>query len=191
MPASKIGDSRQISKSTPELSGCTGESGSLPVSRRALIGMVVATGSTPPLPEGARLHEVLDRSRAWLAIDVELDQLTLAWQDEESRLAKDFGWLRLPELEQRSHSEARAIYALDDQIKVLTKRRWALLETLETLPSIDIHDVLGKLTVAMRAMRHEDAVGFDLLAEAVRELSVQRCRTCGAVLIPPDLLAQG
>jgi hypothetical protein len=76
-----------------------------------------------------------------------------------------------------------------DQIAALTKRRWDLLETLETQPARDLHDVAGKLAVAVRAMRHEDAIGFDLLAEAVRELASRRCHACGAALIPPDLLA--
>jgi hypothetical protein len=117
--------------------------------------------------------------------------LTVAWQDEESRLSNDFGWLGLPEPEQRAHAEAREIYVLDAQIKALIEQRWALLEALEALPAYGIHDVAAKLAVAVRAMRHEDAIGFDLLAETVRELSAQRCRACGAALIPPDLSAQG
>ena len=135
--------------------------------------------------------EVLVRSRIWLAIDARLYQLTLAWQDEESRLAKDFGWLGLPESQQRAHPQAREIYVLDAQIKALIEQRWALLEALEALSAYGIHDVAAKLAVAVRVMRHEDAIGFDLLAVAVGELSGQRCRACGAALIPPDLSAQG
>jgi len=187
MPASKVGDSRKTPELMPDVSGCYGESGSFPMSRRALIGMAVATGSMPFLPEGARLQEVLGRSRTWLKIDAQLDRLTLAWQNEEARLAKDFGWLGLPELEQRAHPQAREIYVLDAQIKALIEQRWALLEALEALPAYGIHDVAAKLAVAVGAMRNEDAIGFDLLAGAVRELSAQRCSACGAALIPLDL----
>jgi hypothetical protein len=166
-----------------------GDCGRLPaITRRSLVGATFVTsglvcGRAGP-PGG-----VLAQSKTWLAIDAEVDRLTLAWQDEEVRLARDFDWLCLPEVEQRRHPEARLICAVGDQIAALTKRRWDLLETLETQPAQDLHDVAGKLAVAVRAMRHEDAIGFDLLAEAVRELASRRCHACGAALIPPDLVA--
>ncbi len=161
------------------------------VSRRDLLGGVLAAPSLAGSPSPRRPAYALLQSRTWLALDAHLDALTVAWQDEESRLSNDFGWLGLPEPEQRAHAEAREIYVLDAQIKALIEQRWALLEALEALPAYGIHDVAAKLAVAVRAMRHEDAIGFDLLAETVRELSAQRCRACGAALIPPDLSAQG
>jgi hypothetical protein len=160
------------------------------ITRRSLVGATIAVPAIA-CERGGTTGQVLVHSRTWLAIDAELERLTLAWQDEESRLAKDFGWLALTGPEQHAHPQAREIYVLDAQIKALIEQRWALLEALEALPAYGIHDVAAKLAVAVSVMRHEDAIGFDLLAEAVRELSGQRCRACGAALIPPDLSAQG
>jgi hypothetical protein len=71
----------------------------------------------------------------------------------------------------------------------VTERRWDLLEALEGLPATDIHDVAGKLVVAVRILRHQDAIGFDLLAGAVREFAGLACSTCGAALMRPDFKA--
>ncbi|MGC1301795.1 MAG: hypothetical protein WA840_05415 [Caulobacteraceae bacterium] len=140
-------------------------------------------------PSSGGQDAVLPYSRAWLALDAELDRLTLAWQEEETRLARDFHWLGLPEADRRAHPEARTLYALDDQITTLMERRWALLETLEALPATDLHDVAGKLAVAVRLLQDQGAIESDLLAEAVRELAGRACPACGVRLIPPDLLA--
>jgi len=186
MPSSKVWATSKLSAD-----GAAESSQLRPISRRLLMGAAFTASTTLGFGDLSPSCEVLVRSRIWLAIDARLYQLTLAWQDEESRLAKDFGWLGLPESQQRAHPQAREIYVLDAQIKALIEQRWALLEALEALPAYGIHDVAAKLAVAVRVMRHEDAIGFDLLAVAVGELSGQRCRACGAALIPPDLSAQG
>jgi hypothetical protein len=165
-----------------------GDCGRLPaVTRRSLVG---ATFVPSGLGRGlaGRPDDVLVQSRAWLAVNAAVDRLTLAWQDEEGRLARDFDWLKLSTMAQRNHPEGRQIHALGERIAVLTARRWELLETLEATPAVDLHGVAGKLAVAVSAMRHEDAIGFELLAEAVRELAGQRCRACGATLILPNCL---
>jgi hypothetical protein len=158
------------------------------ITRRTLVGATAIAAPTLSCRR-PRAGEVLAHSRTWLALDAELDQLTVAWQDEEVSLARDFDWLGLPEPEQRSHPEARLICALGERITVVTERRWDLLETLERSSATNVHDVAGKLAVAVRAMRHEDAIGFELLAAAVREFAGLTCPACGAALMPPNLLA--
>jgi hypothetical protein len=180
VPASdRIGSSDRASE---------GVSSATAMTRRALVGATIAA---PAFAHGgtARSSDALARSKAWLAMDAEIEQLTLAWGDEEVRLFRDFNWPRLSEAEQRAHPEGRLIHALGDRINALYDQRWEVLEALEKSPAGNLHDVAGKLAVVVRVMRHEDAIGFELLEQAVRELADQRCRTCGAALIPPDLLA--
>ncbi len=43
--------------------------------------------------------DALALSKAWLAIDAEIDRLSLEWQAQESSLATDLEWLRLPDLQ--------------------------------------------------------------------------------------------
>jgi hypothetical protein len=163
-----------------------GDCGRLPeITRRTLVGAVAA----PALAHerAGRAGEVLTHSRTWLALDAEFERAMLAWQEEESRLGGAF--LPKPDAEQRRRPEAALLNALSDQMDALDERRWELMEALETLPAADLHDVAGKLAVAVRAMRHEEIIGYELLAMAVKELADQRCRTCGARLMPSDLLA--
>ena len=166
-----------------------GDCGRLPkITRRTLVGAAVVA---PALAHGGTAWpgDALARSKTWLAMDAEIEQLTLAWGDEEVRLFRDFNWSRLSETEQRAHPEGGLIHTLGDRIDTLYAARWDVLDALEKSPAGDLHDVAGKLAVVVRAMRHEDAIGYELLEQAVRELATQRCRTCGATLIPPDLLA--
>jgi hypothetical protein len=168
---------------------CDGDESVAQVSRRALLSGVCVTSAMTHLPLSEQRGDALARSKAWLAMDAEIEQLTLAWGDEEVRLFRDFNWPRLSEAEQRAHPEGRLMHALSDRIEALYAARWEVLGALEKSPAGHLQDVAGKLAVVVRAMRHEDAIGFELLEQAVRELADQRCRTCGAALIPPDLLA--
>ena len=163
---------------------------SLEITRRSLVG---ATAAAPVLARErqGRSGEVLALARTWLALDAEMERVMIAWQDEESRLARDFGWLGLPEEQQLIHPEGRLMAALDTQLDAVIARCGELLEILESQPAADIGDIAGKVAVAAGITKHEEAVSHELLAAAVREMAGQRCRGCGALLIPTDLLTQG
>ncbi|MGC1304385.1 MAG: hypothetical protein WA840_18620 [Caulobacteraceae bacterium] len=148
-----------------------GDCGRLPaITRRSVFGATLAT-PTLGLARPAASGDALAHSKAWLAIDAEIVRLTLEWQAQESRLARDFNWLKLPEPERRSHHEARELYEINGQIEALAAQRRDLLDILERLPSTDLSDIAGKLAVAVGAMQGSDVLGFELLAQCAHELS--------------------
>lgn len=164
----------------------TGDSARLPaVSRRTLLGAVAA----PSLCDAVRTprsNETVAHCAKWLATDFEIDRLSLRWAALETRMAREFGWLALPEAERRALPQAAEMFVIERRLDELSDERERQLETLATLRAGDLHGVASKLAVAARLLQPEAEPAYRLVADAVRELAHLRCPGCGAPCVPPD-----
>jgi len=134
-------------------------------SAATLAGGKVSAAAEPQQDEGAKL------CAQWLHLDVKIGRLQERWRKLESWLARNHGWLRLSEAEQRALPWSREFLEIDGCLEVLVEKRDALLESLPATGSANLGAVIAKLAVVERliwADEHPEA--HALIAGSVQDL---------------------
>jgi hypothetical protein len=152
------------------------------VSRRVLIGAASAT----PLLASARPvspNDVTARCDEWLAIDAEIDRLSLRWSDLETMLVKERQWRKMTPDQREALSPTEEMDAIDVQLEGLFEQRRQGLDVLTALVARDMRGVASKLQVAVKVMDHQRGDGFELFKGAVAEMQDVRCAHCGAPIV--------
>lgn len=116
----------------------------------------------------------------WLAIDTEIDQLSRNWAALETRMAREFSWLSLSQVERQALPQAAEMFEIEERLDRLSDEREHRLTSLAKLKAKDLHGVASKLAVAARVLRHEDGPAHQLVADAVKALATRCCPDCGA-----------
>lgn len=149
------------------------------VSRRVFI----VAASAAPVVAGAGGAAVPDaavaRCAEWLALDAEIDRLSLHWSDLETILVRQKRWERMTPEERGELLPSEEMDAIDEQLKPLFEQREAWLEALSTVRARDIYGVAAKLEVALQVMVHQQGDGYDLFKATMDELRTARCPNCG------------
>lgn len=149
------------------------------VSRR----VVIVAASAAPVVAGAGGAAVPDaavaRCAEWLALDAEIDRLSLHWSDLETILVRQKRWERMTPEERGELLPSEEMDAIDEQLKPLFEQREAWLEALSTVRARDIYGVAAKLEVALQVMVHQQGDGYDLFKATMDELRTARCPNCG------------
>lgn len=163
-----------------------GDSSRLPApSRREIIG---AAASVPAAASAARVcppsDDLVARCAAWLALDLEIDRLSLRWSELETEAVREFGWFNLTRAQRSRVPMAREMGEIDHRLTDLFKARKSGLAALKRIKPTDIHGAASKLVVAARLSLcgGEDVNGF--IAEAVGALATLKCPCCGAPYAP-------
>lgn len=153
-------------------------------SRRDVIG----AAALAPVVSSARVcppsDDLVARCAAWLALDLEIDRLSLRWSELETEAVREFGWFNLTRAQRRRVPMAREMGEIDHRLTDLFKARKSGLAALKRIKPTDIHGAASKLVVAARLSLcgGEDVNGF--IAEAVGALATLKCPCCGAPYAP-------
>jgi hypothetical protein len=157
------------------------------VSRRT----VLAVGSVVPVAGGLltdvcapQADDLVARCAQWLALDLEIDRLSLRWSALETTAVREFNWFALSRAQRRAVPLAAEMDQIDARLNELFKVRRRGLKALAKLPARDVHGVASKLVVAARISQYEDGGAHRFIADAVRTLAVLRCPNCGAPYAP-------
>lgn len=92
----------------------------------------------------------------WLAVNADVQSCALRWGEVEARLAARHDWFKLTEAARRSLTEARELYAIDQQIEALTHRRNCLLNDLLKLRVCSQKAAAARISVAAELIAEED-----------------------------------
>ncbi len=144
--------------------------------------MVISASQTAPV-------DTVAQCAAWMALDLEIDRLSLRWSQIETTMAEKHDWFRLTQAQRRALPQAAEMYEIDERLKVLFRQRRLDLKGLVKLKAESLHAVASKLAVAARILQYEENTAQPLIAAAVRELAGARCEKCGVSLLP-DLPAR-
>jgi hypothetical protein len=156
--------------------------GEAKLSRRTVIGAAAASpvlGGTP-----LASNQTVARCADWIALDLEIERLTLRWSKLETLMMREYGWFALTEVEQRALPEAAEMFEIDARLETLSFQRDRLLKPLSRLPADTLRGVASKLVIAARLMEHEENPAQPFVASAVRELADMYCQVCGAAHVP-------
>lgn len=151
------------------------------ISRRTLLGAasvapVVGSATSAPL----LANDMVARCAEWLALDLEIDRLTLRWSQLEALMVREHHWFGLTNVERRALTEAAEMYEIDDTLEALFRQRERMLEPLSSLKADTLHGVASKLAVAARLLQYEEHPAQALVASALRELAGMCRPDCGA-----------
>ena len=153
------------------------------VSRRVLIGAASAT----PLLAGARptspSDDVTARCDEWLALDAEIDRLSMRWSDLETVLVKEKQWHKMTPDQREALSPTEEMDAIDEQLEGLFEQRRQGLDVLPILVARDMRGVASKLQIAVKIMGLQRDDGFELIEGAAREMQGMRCAHCAAPIV--------
>lgn len=153
------------------------------VSRRVLIGAVSAT----PLLAGARpaspSNDITALCDEWLALDAEIDRLSLRWSDLETVLVKEKQWHKMTPDQREALLPTEEMQAIDERLKGLFEQRRQGLDALPALVARDMRGVTSKLHVAVKVMDHQRGDGLELFRGAVGEMQGVLCAHCGAPVV--------
>ena len=157
------------------------------ISRREVLGAAAAgpaSGSMSAVICGPIASDLVARCSEWLALDLEIDRLSLRWSTLETQAARDFDLFRLPSAARRALPMAAEMHDIDARLETLFKARSKGLKALRRMKPIDGHGAASKLLVAARASQYEGGEIHDLVMEAVEVLATLKCPACGAPYVP-------
>lgn len=120
----------------------------------------------------------------WLALDLEIDRLSLRWSSLELQAAREFDWFKLSTVNRRALPMAAEMADIDARLEQLFKDRAKGLKALRRTKATDGHGAFGELVVAARISQQDGGDVHALLAEAVEILATLTCPTCGAPFAP-------
>lgn len=153
------------------------------VSRRILIGAASATPLLASASPTSPSNDLTARCDEWLALDAEINRLSLRWSDLETVLVKEKEWHKMTPDQRVTLSPTEEMHAIDEQLEGLFEQHRQGLDVLPTLVARDMRGVACKLQVAINVMQHQRGEGFDLIDTATREMQSMPCAHCGAPLI--------
>jgi hypothetical protein len=159
--------------------------GGATLSRRAVIG---ATTAAPVIGAGPLAsNDTVAHCADWIALDLEIDRLTVRWSNLEAVLVRGYGWFSLTSVARRTLPAAAELFEIEDRLEILEQRRERSLEQLSHLPANTLHGVATKLVIAARLLEREEHPAQPFVASAVRELSDMCCAGCRAAYIPAGI----
>jgi hypothetical protein len=156
-------------------------------SRRAVIAIAPAAptiGAMVVEPCTPHVDYLVSRCAEWLALDLEIDRLSLRWSELETAAAREFNWFRLSQTQRRAVPMAAEMDKIERQLDALLRARERGLKTLDRLPARDVHGIASKLMVAAKISQLEDGAAHSFVADAVRALAILKCPKCGAPYTP-------
>lgn len=115
----------------------------------------------------------------WLAIDLEINQLSQKWATLETQMARNFGWFGLSATERHALPQASLLYAIEGQLDRLSDERERQLESLAQLGATDLNEAANKLAVALRILDDEEGPAYNLVSDAVNAIAKRCCPNCG------------
>lgn len=128
------------------------------ISRRSLLaGASVAPGLGALAAPGA--PDLASQCGEWLALDLEIDQLSLRW-----------AWLEASVMRQAA-PHTPAMIEIEARLYGLSDERDRRLDALSKHPARTLHEVACKLAVAARRMADEGGPEHDIVADAVSVLA--------------------
>lgn len=115
--------------------------------------LVLGAGTLPFLLGGQPGRRPEDKAAAvcekWLANASEQEQLTLRWQEIETRVYKTLNWANMPFAERDRHPENEEMGRLNRRIIKLGEKNAVLLSSLPALAATSSRGIGRKLAVAM------------------------------------------
>ncbi|GAA0196016.1 hypothetical protein QOZ96_003452 [Brevundimonas nasdae] len=155
-----------------------GEVSSVPLSKRALLSGIAATGMGAARPA---IWSFADTSlaicRQWLALDREQEALLTEWSQVEAALMRDPKWRSLSAKAKAAHTGRQRLDEIDRQLERLSDESKAVLDLLPTKPAANIETVVAHLKVVERLLApEEDDQVYGMVARAVRDLKLLTAR---------------
>jgi hypothetical protein len=157
------------------------------VSRRTVIGaasVAPAFCAISAILCAPQADDLVSHCTEWLALDLEIDRLSLRWSGLETAAVREFNWFRLSHAERCAVPMAAEMDRIEEQLNALFNARERGLKALDKLPAQDVHGAASKLVVAARISQSEDGGAHSLVVDAVRTLSALKCPSCGAPYAP-------
>lgn len=139
------------------------------MNRRTLLGAAAAASGLAASPDQQR--PLVERAKAWLAVDAEARRLMLRWGRLESRAARSMDWFNLTDEARATTAFGVEMARIDDRLSLLFERRGAEFEAVECLRAQDLVGVTAKLAVASRFLVDEDSPAAKIVAGALSDLA--------------------
>ncbi|HVI32663.1 hypothetical protein [Phenylobacterium sp.] len=138
------------------------------LSRRTVLGAAAAVSALGG--KAAEQDILIERAKAWLAIDAEARRLMVRWARLETRAARALDWFNLTDQAQASTLFGVEMARIDRELSLLYARREAEFEALAGLKAQDLAGVASKLAVASRLLAHEDSPAAGIVAGALADM---------------------
>lgn len=144
--------------------------------RTVMAGTSAATLGGPnydiPAVAGGTTDETIARCAYWLALYVELDDLTKRFGALEHWLSETYGWLVLSKEEQLTRPEGEEFRQVQARMKEICDQRPIIMDEAPTLKATTPAGVLAKLLLAQQLVWPDDCPeAHDLITGCVEELS--------------------
>lgn len=107
----------------------------------------------------------------WMALDVEIDRLSLRWSALEGHFVAEAAWFQLNAAQRRALPGAAEMFEIEDRLEALSQERDKRLELLMQPKATDLREITAKLAVAARLLMHDDGPAQRLVADAVLALA--------------------
>lgn len=158
-----------------------GERARLPaLSRRAVLAGTSAaaavvpvrslgTPALPALPAPPGLAREVKPYERWLYLDSKIERLQRRWGQLESYLAREHGWFRLSDAEQRVFAPAQELRDIDGMLELLFEQREALLSVLPECGAASLEVVIARLAVVERLIYRDDHPEAHAMIAGARE----------------------
>ena len=144
---------------------------SIRLSRRGMLGAT----ALPVLPglSGPDVPSVAAQCADWLAVNREIERLTLRWAALDAHAIRQSG-IGQPSLANRRPADmVEEMAQIEDQLPPLDRERESGLEALAKSPARTVQDVADKLKVAACMLDGEGGPVHDIVAEAARVLDAR------------------
>lgn len=140
-------------------------------SRRKVIGVAAAAPAVLAARAGMDAETLPALCSKWLALDSEIERLSLRWGDLEAQAVKELGWFQLTPEDQRALPIAAQMEQIHAQFLVLDEAQATGLTALGAIRATDLPGAVAKLVVAARLFRDEDDDLHRFVVEAVADLA--------------------
>lgn len=159
------------------------KSRSLSISRRTLLG---AASVAPVICKvgPAEGQDVVAQCAEWLAVDAEIEHLTLQWAALDAIVMRERRWSGVSTSERQTAPSSAELSEIESQLSLLDDKREGCFEALAKRPVRTLHGVASKLAVAARSLDGEGGPVYHIVAEAVAVLGAHRCSGCGEPHLP-------
>jgi len=121
----------------------------------------------------------------WLAVDAEIEHLTLKWATLDASVIRDGRAIGAPASQSSPLKKSAELGVIERRLRCLNEKREQCLSALQEQPTPSLHGLASKLAVAARSLDREGGPIHRIVADAVAVLGTYRCSACGELYLPP------
>lgn len=129
-------------------------------------------------------QNVVTPSAQWLAVDAEIEHLTLKWATLDASVIRERRAMGSPASQPSTLKQSAELGRIDRRLRCLDEKRERCFSAMEQHPIQSLHGLASKLAVAARSLDGEGGPIYRIVADAVAVLGANRCTACGEPYLP-------